>query len=89
MKCHWIPPFQMGQYLSYGRANRDRKRQCSLQKRSSYFSNRLRTIANAVFFELALQGYSPDEIGPHVGRTTRSVQRVLARVREQLTIALV
>ncbi len=47
-------------------------------------NDRERTI-----LELALQGYSPDEIGPQVGRTTRSVQRVLARVREQLTSALV
>jgi RNA polymerase sigma factor (sigma-70 family) len=37
--------------------------------------------------EFALQGYSPPEIAPHVGRTARSVQRVLARVREQLTTA--
>jgi RNA polymerase sigma factor (sigma-70 family) len=38
--------------------------------------------------ELALQGYSADEIGPRVGRTGRSVQRVLTRVRERLTASL-
>ena len=52
----------------------------------------LKSLANdreRNILELALQGYSPQEIGPQVGRTTRSVQRVLARVREHLTSALV
>jgi RNA polymerase sigma factor (sigma-70 family) len=38
--------------------------------------------------ELALQGFSADEIGPRVGRTGRSVQRVLTRVRERLMASL-
>ena len=33
---------------------------------------------------LSLQGYTPAEISPRVGRTERTVQRVLKRIRQRL-----
>jgi RNA polymerase sigma factor (sigma-70 family) len=36
--------------------------------------------------ELALQGYTPQEISPRVGRCERTVQRLLERVRKHLSL---
>ena len=36
--------------------------------------------------ELALQGYPPQEISPRVGRSERTVQRLLERVRKHLSL---
>lgn len=36
--------------------------------------------------ELALQGYTPREISPRVGRSERTVQRLLDRVRKHLSL---